>query len=48
MKSKITFHGAYKSKREAIKKERKVKGFIKTYNIKGHKRYVVMKSKRHA
>lgn len=37
-----TFHGAYKSKQAAKKKEKKVHGFIKTYKIGGRRRYVVM------
>ena len=39
---RFKFHGAFSSKIEAIKKERKVHGFIRPANIRGHRRYVVM------
>lgn len=38
----LTFHGAFGSKAAAVARERKVGGFIRTYTIKGHSRYVVM------
>ena len=40
---KFTFHGAFSRKSDAVREERKVGGFIKRRNIKGHTRYVVMK-----
>lgn len=38
----MDFHGAFSSKEDAKKKERKVHGFIRPTNIKGERRYVVM------
>lgn len=38
-------HGAYKSKSSAMKKEKKVKGFIIPRKIKGKKRYLVLKKR---
>ena len=41
---KFIFHGAFKSKRAAVKKERAGKGrFILNRTIKGHRRYLVLK-----
>lgn len=39
---RVTFHGAFKSKADAVRKERSVGGFIQPRNIRGHRRYVVM------
>ena len=39
---KVTFHGAFSTKRKAVNKERKVGGFIRRKIINGHVRYVVM------
>jgi hypothetical protein len=40
------FHGAFKSKREAVKEERKVGGFILKRKIEGHLRYLVLTNKK--
>lgn len=42
---RVVFHGAFKSKADAEKKERHVGGFIKTSTIRGSRRYVVMSAK---
>ena len=43
---KFIFHGAFKSKRKAMAKERAGKGrFILTRKIKGHRRYIVLKDR---
>ena len=39
------FHGAFKSKRAAVRKEGLVHGFIRKVSIKGHRRYVVLTPK---
>jgi hypothetical protein len=39
---KVTFHGAFKSKADAVAKERRVGGFIKAVTVRGSRRYVVM------
>ena len=39
---KFVFHGAYKSKRAAVRKERRTPGaFVQARKIKGHRREVV-------
>ena len=38
----VTFHGAFKSKSKAIRKEQSVNGFIRKIRVRGHRRYVVM------
>ena len=44
--NKFSIHGAFKDKEGAKKKEKKVKGsFIEEREIKGEKRYVVLKAK---
>ena len=43
---KICFHGAFRDKRKAQRKERRVHGFIRSTTIHGHRRYVVMTSKK--
>lgn len=42
---KVKFHGAFASKADAKKKERKVGGYIKTFMLKGHRRYSVLTRK---
>jgi hypothetical protein len=42
----VTFHGAFKSKVRAKRKERRVHGYIRRARIKGHTRYLVLKDKR--
>lgn len=42
----MMFHGAFGSKEEAKKKERKVHGFIQPRDIKGERRYVVMSERK--
>ncbi len=42
----VIFHGAFKDKKDAKKKERQVKGFIQPRNIEGHRRYVVMSERK--
>lgn len=42
----FTFHGAFKSKEEARRKERQVGGFIETRKIDGEDRYIVMKERK--
>ena len=40
---KVTFHGAFKSKEDAVRKERSVKGsYIEEITVRGHKRYAVI------
>ena len=39
---KVKFHGAYKSKKDAKAKERKVGGYIREITVRGHKRYAVL------
>lgn len=39
---KFTFHGAYSTKSKAVRKERKVKGFIRRVKVRGSTRYLVM------
>lgn len=43
---RVCFHGAFASKAKAVRKERKVHGFIRKIRIKGSSRYVVMTRKR--
>lgn len=44
---RTVFHGAFTSKKRAIRKERRVKGgFIQRVRIKGHPRYLVRSRKR--
>jgi hypothetical protein len=43
---KFKFHGAFKSKARAVRKERSVHGFIERHKIKGHTRYIVMTRRR--
>lgn len=43
---KFTFHGAFKSKKKAVRKEHAVGGFIRKKRIRGHTRYVVMRGRR--
>jgi hypothetical protein len=38
----VNFHGAFKSKARAAKKERQRGGFLKPVTIKGHRRWLVM------
>lgn len=42
----MMFHGAFGSKQEARKKERKVHGFIQARNIRGERRFVVMSERK--
>ena len=42
---RVCFHGAFKSKHDAMRKEREVKGFIQRINVRGDVRYVVMTGK---
>lgn len=43
----MTFYGAFKSKKKAVRKERKHRGsFIRKIKVRGDNRYVVMKPKR--
>lgn len=42
----MDFHGAFSSKEDAKKKERKVHGFIRPTTIKGERRYVVMSERK--
>lgn len=42
----MDFHGAFSSKADAKKKERKVHGFIRPTTIKGERRYVVMSERK--
>lgn len=44
-KGQFKFHGAFKSKTDAKKRERKVDGFIKTIKVGGQRRYSVMTRK---
>jgi len=39
---KFKFHGAFKSKADAVRKERAVGGFIREFKVKGQTRYTVM------
>lgn len=39
---RVTFHGAFKSKERAVRKERAVHGFIERKTMRGSIRYVVM------
>lgn len=43
---KVRFHGAFGSKAKAVRKERRVRGFIRKARIKGHTRYMVLTRKR--
>ncbi len=43
---RVCFHGAFSSKADARRKERRVRGFIRRLRIRGHVRYVVMTRKR--
>jgi hypothetical protein len=43
---RVTFHGAFTSKRDAVAKERSIGGFIRSMKIRGRKRYVVMKKRK--
>lgn len=42
---KVKFHGAFSKKADAVRKERRVGGFIKRAKIRGKIRYVVMTGK---
>lgn len=42
---RICFHGAFKDKEKAVRKEREVGGFIQRIKVRGHERYVVMSRK---
>jgi hypothetical protein len=42
---KVVFHGAFKSKADAEKKERQVGGFIRPSTMRGSRRFVVMSEK---
>jgi hypothetical protein len=42
----MMFHGAFGSKKEAVKKERQVHGFIQPRTIKGKKRFIVMSERK--
>jgi hypothetical protein len=43
---RYTFHGAFKTKAKAQRKERSRAGsFIREFRIRGHKRYVVMRER---
>jgi hypothetical protein len=39
---KVTFHGAYSKKEDAVRKERQVDGFIREITVRGRRRYAVM------
>jgi hypothetical protein len=43
---KFDFHGAFKSKAEAVAKEKEVDGFIRERIIRGEKRYFVLTVKK--
>jgi hypothetical protein len=45
---RVTFHGAFSDKADAIRKERQVHGFIKPAMVRGARRYVVMTGNRPA
>lgn len=42
---RFNFHGAFKRKEDAKRKEKQVGGFIKTIKVRGHTRYSVMTRK---
>ena len=42
---KVTFHGAYKSKEDAKRKEKQVHGYIEEVTVRGHRRYAVITRK---
>jgi hypothetical protein len=42
----MMFHGAFKDKKDAKKKERQVHGFIQPRNIRGERRFVVMSERK--
>lgn len=39
---KVSFHGAFKRKADAVAKEQAVGGFIREIRVRGQRRYVVM------
>lgn len=40
---RVTFHGAFKKKADAVKKEKRIKGaFIRPIRVRGQKRFAVM------
>lgn len=40
---RVQFHGAFKSKADAVKKERRTSGgYIQTIRVRGQRRYVVV------
>jgi len=41
----FTFHGAYTKKKDAVRKERSVGGFVRRTKIKGSTRYLVLRPK---
>lgn len=43
--TKFTFHGAYGTKAKAVRKEKRVGGFIRRTRIKGNIRYLVLTRK---
>lgn len=42
---KFKFHGAYGTKSKAVRKEKRVGGFIRRTRINGHVRYLVLTRK---
>jgi hypothetical protein len=42
---RVVFHGAFKSKAKAKRKERHVGGYIKSAIVRGHRRYLVLTRK---
>ena len=39
---RVTFHGAFGHKADAVRKERQVGGFIRPITVQGHRRFAVM------
>lgn len=39
---RFMFHGAFKSRRRALARKHKVKGFLKRVTVRGHTRWAVM------
>lgn len=42
---RVTFHGAFGKKSDAVRKEKQVHGFIRRTKVRGDTRYVVMTAK---
>jgi hypothetical protein len=43
---KFVFHGSFTDKARAIRKEKSVDGFIRSVQVKGHRRYLVLTRRR--